>query len=49
MPSMLQKLSGTGPERPSLLAEGRFLLTTNPSQHPNHPIKQLPALSGQNT
>ena len=49
MPSILQKLSGTGPERPSLLAEGRFLLTTNPSQHPNHPIKQLPALSGQNT
>lgn len=42
MPSILEVLSGVGLEPTSLVAEGRFLLTTNPSQSPNHPMKQLP-------
>jgi two-component system chemotaxis sensor kinase CheA len=46
MPAILEMLAGAGLEPTSLVAEGRFLLTTNPSQ--NHPIKQLPADPGQN-
>jgi two-component system chemotaxis sensor kinase CheA len=48
MPSILEMLAGVGLEPASLVAEGRFLLTTNPSQNQNHPIKQLPAQPGQN-
>ena len=48
MPSILEMLAGVGLEPASLVAEGRFLLTTNPSQNQNHPIKQLPAQHGQN-
>ena len=48
MPSVLEMLAGVGLEPTSLVAEGRFLLTTNPSQNQNHPIKQLPAQPGQN-
>lgn len=31
----------------SLVAEGRFLFTTNPAHHPHHTIKQLPENSAQ--
>ena len=48
MPSILEMLAGVGREPTSLVAEGRFLLTTNPSQNQTHPIKQLPAQPGQN-
>jgi hypothetical protein len=48
MPSILEMLAGAGLEPTSLVAEGRFLLTTNSSQHQNHQIKQLPAQPGQN-
>ena len=48
MPAILEMLAGAGLEPTSLVAEGRFLLTTNPSQNQNHPIKQLPSQTGQN-
>jgi two-component system chemotaxis sensor kinase CheA len=43
LPAILEGLSSTAQPTQSLVAEGRFLLTANPSQNLNHPIKQLPA------
>ena len=43
LPAILDGLSSAGQSPQSLVAEGRFLLTANPSQNLNHPIKQLPA------
>jgi two-component system chemotaxis sensor kinase CheA len=48
LPSILGMLSNAGLEPTSLVAEGRFLLTTNSSQHQTHQMKQLPAQPGQN-
>ncbi len=36
---------GSAENQGSLVAEGRFLFTTNPSHHPHHQIKQLPEQS----
>jgi len=44
-PSLMEMLAAGGSPA-SLLAEGRFLLTTNSSLNQNHPIKQLPANAG---
>lgn len=43
--ALMEMLSAAGGAA-SLLAEGRFLLTTNSSLNQNHPIKQLPANAG---
>jgi len=43
LPAILNGLSSAEQSTQSLVAEGRFLLTANPSQKINHPIKQLPA------
>jgi hypothetical protein len=45
---LMEILSGGDAEGDgSLVAEGRFLFTTNPSHHPHHKIKQLPENSAQ--
>jgi two-component system chemotaxis sensor kinase CheA len=45
---LMEILSGGDAESDgSLVAEGRFLFTTNPSHHPHHKIKQLPENSAQ--